>query len=106
MKTRSGGRRHRADSPRPPRPPRPVEGLSNPAHRVLFLSTQTKRPLGADVWVLTQAIRSLDPERHDIHVWLSVDDGSGPTDTYRAIRDVPGLHIHPVDLSQVAAAGG
>jgi glycosyltransferase involved in cell wall biosynthesis len=98
--TRAAGRRPRADSPRP------VGSSSASAHRVLFLSTQTKPPLGADVWVLVQAIRSLDPTGHDVHVWLSVVDGDGPTDAYRMIRDVPGLQVHRLDVGELAAGAG
>ena len=58
------------------------------------------------MWVLAQAIRSLDPTDHDVHVWLSVDDGDGPTDAYRLIRDVPGLRVHPLDVGELAAGAG
>lgn len=93
--TRSERRRPALDAARP----------DSAIHRVLFLSTQTKPPLGADVWVLAQVVRSLDPSRHQLHAWLSVDDGGRPTETYRMIRDVPGLRVHPVDVGDLASGG-
>lgn len=93
-------RRHRAE------PSRPVGDPSDQRRRVLFITTQTKPPLGADVWVLLQAIRSLDPAAHEVHVWLSVYDGDGPTGAYRMIRDVPGLRVHPVDIGDLTTGVG
>ena len=103
----SKARRTRRRRTRPSKRLAPVDrsrlsAVTTPSHRVLFLTTATKPPLGADVAVLTQVIRSLDPGRHEVHVWMSVGDASNPTPAYETIRDVAGLHLHPVNISRPA----
>jgi len=65
---------------------------------VLFLTTATLPPLGADTWVSVQILRELDRHAHLVHVACATGPASDPTPTFVAVRDVPGLQLLPVDL--------
>ncbi len=76
---------------------------------VLLVTTPTRSPLGADTWVHTQIIRTLDRATHDVHVACVVESERSPTPAFEAIRDVPDVSVHPVDFGRErldAANGG
>jgi glycosyltransferase involved in cell wall biosynthesis len=66
--------------------------------RVLFLHSATRPPLGADTWIHTLIMRYLDRSRHEVHVACAPGRKGEPTPTFAAVRAIPDLHIHPVDL--------
>lgn len=66
--------------------------------RVLYVHTATLAPLGADTWVHAQIIRHLDRSSHELHVACRRTVHGAPTPTYAAIRDVPDVHLVPVDF--------
>ena len=67
---------------------------------VLLVTTPTRSPLGADTWVHTQIIRTLDRATHDVHVACVVESDRSPTPAFEAIRDVPDVSVHPVDFGR------
>lgn len=66
--------------------------------RVLFLHSATRPPLGADTWIHALIMRHLDRNMHEVHVACSPGSPSAPTPTFSAVRDIPGIHLTPVDL--------
>jgi glycosyltransferase involved in cell wall biosynthesis len=65
---------------------------------VLFLTSATLPPLGADTWVSVQLMRELDRDTHRVHVACATGPSSHPTPTFLAVGDVGALHLLPVDL--------
>jgi glycosyltransferase involved in cell wall biosynthesis len=77
-------------------PARP-EGASTTG--VLFVTTATYSPLGADSWIHTEIIGALDRQRHRLHVACAATDPAGaPTPTYTIIREIPDVTIVPVNF--------
>lgn len=72
---------------------------------MIFLTAATRPPLGADVWVLANVIASLDRQRTAVDVCVSTGTDRDPTPMYRAIRSIPDVRIHRVDLGLGAANG-
>jgi glycosyltransferase involved in cell wall biosynthesis len=66
--------------------------------RVLFLHSATLPPLGADTWIHALIMRHLDLEQHEVHVACSPGLPGAPTPTFSAVRNIPGLHLKPVNL--------
>jgi len=65
---------------------------------VLFLHSATLPPLGADTWVHAQIMRSLDRSAHIVHAACAPGREGHPSPTYEVLRNVPGLHLVPVNL--------
>jgi glycosyltransferase involved in cell wall biosynthesis len=67
---------------------------------VLLVTTPTRSPLGADTWIHTQIISTLDRATHDVHVACVVENDHSPTPAFEAIRDMPDVSVHPVDFGR------
>jgi glycosyltransferase involved in cell wall biosynthesis len=65
---------------------------------VLFVNTATLPPLGADTWVQVQIMRRLDRASHVVHTACAPGSPARPTPTFRALKDIPDVHVVPVDL--------
>ena len=65
---------------------------------VLFLHSATLPPLGADVWVHAQIMRSLDRSSHVVHAACATGRPGRPTPTYDLLRRIPGVQLKAVDL--------
>lgn len=65
---------------------------------VLFLSTPTLPPLGADTWVHALAMRSLDQARFEVHCACMPGRPGAPTPAYQAFAAVPGVRLRAVNL--------
>ena len=81
-------------APAAPAPAAPADARLD----VLFLTTATLPPLGADTWVSVQLMRELDRDAHTVHVACATGPAGDPTPTFLAVRGVRGLHVLPVDL--------
>jgi glycosyltransferase involved in cell wall biosynthesis len=66
--------------------------------RVLFLHSATRPPLGADTWIHTLIMRYLDRSQHEVHVACAPGPSGEPTPTFAAVRAIPDLHIHSINL--------
>lgn len=65
---------------------------------VLFLHTATEPPLGADTWVHSLIMRSLDRAEFDVHVACAPGTRFARTPTFEAVSAIPDMSIHPVNL--------
>jgi L-malate glycosyltransferase len=81
-------------APAAPAPAAPADARLD----VLFLTTATLPPLGADTWVSVQLMRELDRDDHTVHLACATGPEGDPTPTFLAVRGVRGLHVLPVDL--------
>jgi glycosyltransferase involved in cell wall biosynthesis len=66
--------------------------------RVLFVHTATAPPLGADTWIHAQIMANLDRASYEVHAACVPGPRHEPTPTFQVLRDIPGLHLRPVDL--------
>jgi glycosyltransferase involved in cell wall biosynthesis len=64
---------------------------------VLFVNTKTQSP-GADTWIHTQIMRDLDRSTNQLTVACAIGRPDDPTPTYRIIKGIPDLRVHPVDF--------
>jgi len=71
---------------------------------VLFLTTETRPPLGADAWLHVQLIRTLDRATHDVHVACVTGPEDEPTPTFRALAGVRDVELVPVHLGERPAS--
>lgn len=66
---------------------------------VMLLTTAVQPPLGADTWVHLQIMRTLDPERHAIHVGYVREHAGAPTETAKIVEHEPSdrtlVPLHP-----------
>jgi glycosyltransferase involved in cell wall biosynthesis len=65
---------------------------------VLFINTATLPPLGADTWVHGQVMANLDRESHELHAACVTGRPDDPTPTYRMVRQIPDVHVRPVNF--------
>lgn len=81
----------------------PNSGWPSPAARptrtgVLFVTTATRPPLGADVSVHAEIMKNLDRQGFEVHTACAPGPAGAPTPTFDLLRAIPDLRIHRVNF--------
>ena len=64
--------------------------------RVLFVSSPTD--IGADTWIHLQLLRSLDPDRFELHAAGQIPARGKPSPAYDALSAIPRVKLRPTDF--------